>query len=184
MIRSVWLWRWRHNPLRRRSYAVEAWALLAVGLLAAVAASFTAVSVGHDVNHRLVEQRAQRHPVTAVLTEDAPDADHAGEPRARVRWIAPDGTRLTGRAKVALGLERGSQVTVWTDDRGRLLSAPLGGRDAHLVAAVTGAAAAFGVCLLALTGWLLAAQLTDRRRAAQWAAEWRVIGPSWDRRTA
>jgi hypothetical protein len=36
------------------------------------------------------------------------------------------------------------------------------------------------VALAGLTVTLLVTQVTDRRRAELWAAEWAVIGPRWD----
>jgi hypothetical protein len=185
MGRRVWMWRRRNNPLCRRSYLLEAWALLGVGTLGVTAAALTGLAVSRSVQHHLAQQRAERHPVTAVLLEDASDVPgYASQPRAQVRWTAPDGSRHTGRAKVNVDLESGARITVWTDSNGELAPAPASGSAAHAEALATGAAAAGTVAALALAAFGIATQLADRRRADQWAAEWAVIGPQWDRRKA
>jgi anti-sigma factor RsiW len=181
MGRRVWLWRWRRNPLRRRSYLVEGWVFPAIGLAAAVAASFTGTAVTHGMEHLLAQQRVDRHVTAAVLAQDASDvAGYVAEPRARVRWTAPDGTTRTGITKVGLDLHRGARVMIWTDRRGQLVPAPLSSSDARLEAVLTGIAAGGGVGGAVLAGLAVATRLADRRRAEEWAAEWAVTGPRWD----
>jgi len=185
MTRSTWLWRWRDNPLRRRSYAVEGWSLLAASLLTVLAAATTGLAVAAAEQHHLARERAGRHPTAAVLTQDAPAA--GGYPygiKAAVRWTAPDGTGRVGRTKVDAGLEQGAPVTIWTDARGRLVPAPPSAGVASFEAAVLGSVAATGLALVAAAGGILALRAADRRRAEAWADEWAEVGPRWDRRNA
>jgi hypothetical protein len=185
MGRSKWLWRWRSNPLRRRSYAVEAWVLLALVPATVACASFAGVVVAGQSQDRLEQQRAGRHQVAARLTEDAPDhAGYDGSPLALVRWTAPDGTSHTAAAKVTAGLQRGATVVVWNDRRGDLAPPPPSRAAARTDSYFAGVAAATGVGMLALTGWAAAAQMADHRRAQRWEREWARIGPQWDHRTA
>ncbi|MFD0550409.1 hypothetical protein ACFQ0X_15345 [Streptomyces rectiviolaceus] len=81
------LWRWRRNPLRRRTDLVQAW--IAVGLFLAVLTATPAagVLVG-DAARRHMEQTARhqadtRHRTTAVLVHDAPVIPSPGRSRRR-----------------------------------------------------------------------------------------------------
>ncbi|MFF0130377.1 Rv1733c family protein [Streptomyces mirabilis] len=176
----VWSWRWRRNPLRRRSDLAEAWVLLAawvsivVGGL--VAGLVTAGAVGRDLDR----QRADARSVAAVLTKDAPTsvAPRLGTPqqvRAMVRWTAPDGSVHSGRTTVAAGSHAGARVAVWTDTRGRLTSQPLAPSEAAFRAALAGVLAAVGAGGAVWGGAQAARAALNRRRLEQWAAEWERI---------
>ena len=97
------LWRWRHNPLRRRTDVAEGWIALLALLLIVVAAPTAGSVVGGLAQESLQEsvrqQRASRHQVWATV----------------VRKL--DGTRLdadpettTGRGIPARGAGRGGPV--------------------------------------------------------------------------
>ncbi|MFF5497400.1 hypothetical protein [Streptomyces aquilus] len=184
--RRVWLWRWRRNPLRRRSDVVEAWLLLTLWFLALVAGAVVGMVTAHAVEQSLDDRRAQRHPVSAVLTQDAAataataSGDYAW---AKVRWTAADGSPRTGLARVEPGIKAGSVARIWLDQRGNLATAPVSGEEAELQGVVLGAAA--GVCASVLVlpvGWVLHERL-DRRRMAQWDSEWASVGPRWGHKT-
>lgn len=187
--RRVWFWRWRRNPLRRRSDVIEAWLLLTTLVLGLVLGGFGALAAAGAVDDSLAERRASSHEVQAVLTEDAARALPAPAPESgdtrvwtKVRWTAPDGTERTGRARADADAGAGSAVTVWTDREGRLVSEPPGGAEARfqtLMAGATVAATAGGMALLA--GWVLRTRLL-RRRAAEWETEWRLVEPAWRKR--
>jgi hypothetical protein len=180
MDRNAWFWRWRPSPLRRRSYLVEGWVLLAVGLATAVAAVVSGLVVARDVHHRLAAEGAGHHSVTAIVAQAAHLPGYPSEPRALVRWTAADGSTHSGYAKVALDARPGDLVTVWTDSHNALAARPPSDTASWLEAGIGGGAAATGVALAGLTVTLLVTQVTDRRRAELWAAEWAVIGPRWD----
>ncbi|MER7489218.1 hypothetical protein ABTY20_25585 [Streptomyces sp. NPDC126497] len=186
--RRVRLWRWRRNPLRRRSDLVEAWLLLAVLVLALLSGAFCGLAAASAVDGSLAERRERATPVPAVLTEDtaglsAPvTQDGGGGVWAKVRWTAPDGADRTGRTEVDPGAPAGTEVTVWTDPAGRLVPAPPDGAEARfqtVMAGATVAVAAGGVVLLG--GWLVRARLR-LRRLDEWEAEWCRVEPSWRRR--
>nr|WSY51036.1 hypothetical protein OG999_13550 [Streptomyces sp. NBC_00886] len=180
-------WRLRPNPLRRRSYLVEAWLLLAAWTLAAVAAvgagAWTALAVERHVD----ALRAERHPVPAVLVEDAErtvgTSDGSDSYRATVRWTAADGTKRTGLARADANSKAGSTTQVWLDAQGRLVPTPATAGQARLegaVLAVWTAVGAGGAVLLVgrgVSGWL------ERRRLEQWDAEWARVGPQWGHKT-
>ncbi|WP_329173171.1 Rv1733c family protein [Streptomyces sp. NBC_01477] len=185
MKRSAWLWRLRSNPLRRRSYAVEAWTFLAVGLVAMAGAILAGALSAQHLEDRYTQQRLERHSTRAVLTEDAPDASGAGS-RVLVpaRWTAPDGTSRTGSVKAVIGSARGTQVSVWADTRGALMTDPLSAPGAQIQADVIGGWTALAIFTGAVLGCGTTARLLNRRRATQWAAEWAAVGPQWDHRDA
>lgn len=75
---KVRLWRWRRNPLRRRSDVIEAWVVLCGWLLALVGAVFGGLVAADAVVRSAEHQRAQSHKVTAVLVKDAEDPGPPG----------------------------------------------------------------------------------------------------------
>ncbi|MET8942855.1 hypothetical protein ABZX30_04495 [Streptomyces sp. NPDC004542] len=174
---SPWAWRWRRNPLRRPSYVVEAWIVLAAWLAALVGSVLAGLVAANAVARGLDRQQDERRPVAAVVVERAPGVapGRTGSDSrvwVTVRWTTPDGAVHTGRTKVRPGTASGTSVTVWTDQRGRVTAKPLSPGEAGFRAAWTGtlvatgtAAAVFGAAQLARAG-------LERRRLRQWDDEW------------
>ncbi|MFG2325922.1 hypothetical protein [Streptomyces sp. NPDC048568] len=180
------LWRWRRNPLRRREDVLEAWTLLLVWLLVAVAAPVAGILGAQASAHSSAQRRADHHPVTAVLLSDASrnalaDGTTGGRVDASVRWTAPDGTRHSGKATVDENTKAGSRVTVWTDRQDRLTTAPPTASQAGVDAVFMGAASTFAVVTAAAAGYYGFKLVLDRRRHAAWEDEWREIGSQWGR---
>ncbi|WP_326655567.1 MULTISPECIES: hypothetical protein [unclassified Streptomyces] len=69
----VWGWRWRRNPLRRRSDAVEAWIVLVTWVLALIGGAVAGGVAAYCVDQAIERERAGRQAVPAVLVSDAPD---------------------------------------------------------------------------------------------------------------
>lgn len=187
-VRRVRLWRWRRNPLRRRSDLVEAWLLAATVVLAVLLGALSGLAAAAVVDGSLAERRERTTPVPAVLAEDAaslsaPVTENGdGGVWAKVRWTAADGTTHTGRAEVDPGSPEGSEVTVWTDTTGRLVSAPPDGAEARFQTVMSGgtvAVAAGGLVVLA--GWITRSRM-QLRRMTEWEAEWRQVEPTWRKR--
>ncbi|MFM9589234.1 hypothetical protein ACKI1J_12075 [Streptomyces scabiei] len=186
--RSVRLWRWRPNPLRRRSDIVEGWLLLAVCALAVVTGAFVGAATAYGVERDMNEQRAERHPVRAVLVEDASESVSAtarvgGQVWADVRWTAADGSPRTGTARVEPGSDEGTTVRVWLDRHGNVVPEPLNSDEAGLQGAVLGAAAAVGAALAVSCLGRVVHGRVERRRLAAWDTEWAKVGPQWGQRT-
>ncbi|KOV22398.1 hypothetical protein AB0420_25575 [Streptomyces caelestis] len=187
-LRRVRLWRWRRNPLRRRSDLVEAWLVLAALVLALLLGVFSGLTAAAAVDGSLAERRERTTPVTAVLAEDAaglsaPVTENGdGGVWARVRWTASDGTDRTGRAEVDPGSRAGTKVTVWTDPAGRLVSAPPEGAEARFQSVMAGTTVAVASGGLVLLGGRLVRARLHLRRLAEWEEEWRRVEPSWRRR--
>lgn len=141
MKRSTVLWRFRRNPLRRRSYVAEGCALLSLGAVAIVGTALIGPAVTRRVDALYAQQRQDRYTVTAVLAEDADVATYTAPSWARVRWVLPGGASGTGMARVSSGLRRGERTTIWLDGRGRPAAEPLSPSAGRLQATVAGAAA-------------------------------------------
>ncbi|WP_073947380.1 Rv1733c family protein [Streptomyces kebangsaanensis] len=182
------LWRWRGNPLRRREDVVEAWIVLVMWVVAVVGGAVAGTVVARVIDQDFARQRADRHPVRAVLLTGTPPTTSAGgdgyRSAAEVRWTAPDGTVRTGRTLVDDGLRSGATVTVWQDGRNVLVPRPADPAEARVEAVLSGAAAALALTGLSYVTTTAARWRLDRRRYDQWAAEWELIGPRWNQRTS
>ncbi|CAG7619357.1 Rv1733c family protein [Actinacidiphila bryophytorum] len=197
-------WRWRRNPLRRRSDIVEAW-LGVVTALVLCTVPLIGLWAGQSVDRALQRvartQRTERTLVPATVVEspasagaaEAPGASKAAaalaaagtdaDPRRSdtLHWIAPD--RSAHTAKVPMGLEvwHGDQLLLWTDKSGVLVPPPLDRATASTHAVLAGVAtgsAAAGVVLMSrqLLVWRLM-----RRRMDSWEREWARVGQDWGR---
>lgn len=188
-VARVRMWRWRRNPLRRRSDRVEAWVLLVAWVLALVGGIAAGVTAGSAAERGFDHQRTERREVQATVVKDdrgsdqGASASRGGEERAwaPVRWTGPDGEERRGRAQVEPGTRAGARVPVWTDRSGALASAPLSPSEALLEASLLGAMATGFTCG---TVWVLACGARgalDRRRMEQWDEEWRRVDSRWGR---
>ncbi|WP_405884733.1 hypothetical protein OG762_42200 [Streptomyces sp. NBC_01136] len=184
---KVWLWRWRRNPLRRRSDALEAWIVLVAWTLTVLGGVLTGLLATQSVEDGLARQRAEWHSVLALLDDDVPkstaSATGADMVWAKVHWTAADGSPRAGQARVSVGSPAGTSVTVWTDAEGRLVTKPATPSQAQLRASLVGVLAGVSVGGLPFVGGRLIRGRMERRRMAQWDEEWQRIGPLWGRKT-
>ncbi|MET8410348.1 hypothetical protein ABZV34_19995 [Streptomyces sp. NPDC005195] len=182
-----WLWRWRRNPLRRRSDAVEAWIVLVAGALTVLGGVLVGLLATQSVEHGLARQRAEWHSVLALLADDVPKspASATGADRvwAKVRWSAADGSPRAGQALVSVGSHAGTPVTVWTDGGGRLVTRPASPSQARLRASLVGILMGVSAAGVPFMGGRLVRGRMERRRMEQWDEEWQRIGPLWGRKT-
>ena len=190
MSTKVRLWRWRRNPLKRRSDVTEAWVVLAAGVLVAVGAPAVGAATAIGVEDATLSASQNWHTASAVLTRDAAaestvyGGSDSGKVRASVRWTASDGTAHTGRALVKPGTDSGARTTIWLDEHGALKDPPATPAEATAQGIFFGSVAAGGAGLLVLGGrWVVRLRL-DRRRAGEWENEWAEVGPKWGHRTA
>ncbi|MFH8391897.1 hypothetical protein [Streptomyces sp. NPDC018036] len=187
-------WRWRRNPLRRRSDVVEAWWAVAVGVLLLVGAPLVGAGVARwtyeHARAHAEATRATEHHVRAVLVKDSPRvvpsaSGHGMRPLSTpVRWTGSDGTARTALVHVPAGLRRGTRVDVWTDGRGVIVpAAPSSAmilQQALAIGVFTGAGAVFAVSV----AHVCVSRSLVRRRLDQWASDWARTEPDWTRRTA
>lgn len=174
------------NPLRRTSDRFESWfrgllmLVLALGLpVAAVSAGLTA----YESSMRTVQaQSAARQEVTARLTSNVKGVTTDGKQQAQVRWTDDDGTVRTGTTLVKSGTAKAATVRVWVDREGTITSPPMSELTARANGWFVGGMAAIGVgagFYAARAGMRL---VLDRRRYAQWDAEWDLVEPLWSAR--
>lgn len=201
MRESVRLWRWRRNPLMRRSDVMEAWIGLFTMIAVFCTAPVAAWAAGHAADrvlHRAMRaQQAERTKIQAVLVPEprqegttagaiASDPERAYDPRqsATVRWTAPDGSSQSAIVRVDDRQRAAGRMPVWTDRAGRLVDPPLPGTTVAACTTATGAAAALGVtALLCGLRGLLCGQLM-RRRLADWDRLWVRADLGWGRTDA
>jgi hypothetical protein len=187
-------WRWRRNPLRRRSDVVEAWTVLVVAVLLCVGAPALGVLSArwaHDQARSVAaEQRAERRQVRAEVTGQTPgtlpSAQAGGEHfyRATVRWTEPDGSSRTAAARVPADTRRGEWVDVWFDARGREVPAPADDSLVRQHAVAVGACATAGAAVTVLFGHTVVRRVALRHRMAEWDRAWARTEPQWTRRDA
>ncbi|MGP3988321.1 Rv1733c family protein [Streptomyces sp. 3N207] len=191
----VGLWRWRGNPLCRRTDRREAWLTFWAALLIVLGTPLVgwgAAEAAHEaLLHTAQEQRDQRQRIWATVEHvtvlpplDSEREAAAGAPnrnRVTAHWTGPDGSRHTGVLVLRHPVEAGSRFPVWADMHGRLTSRPMSVRSADsysLLAGLAGAACTAGVLE---AGRRTAVRLLLRRRYARWDEEWGRIGPDWGR---
>lgn len=191
---QVFGWRWRSNPLRRRSDVVEAWTVLIVAFLLVVGAPAAGIAVGQwahgDARAHAVAQRAKVDRVSAVVVEKAPapvpSAYGEKQPMhwVQARWTEPDGGSRTGEARVPAGTKLGDRADVWLDSAGRSVPPPPTDTDVWQHALAMGTCATGGAVGIVLVLHFAVRRVAIRHRLAEWEQEWARTGPDWGHRWA
>jgi hypothetical protein len=171
------------NPLVRRSDRLEALVVLSVFISALIALPF-AMSGGalvHDSGMRTAaEQSHDRHSVEALVVEGIGlPTDFDTPAYVRAQWR--EGTQLRTEQVVSPATIRmGDHMTIWLNDRGQVVSAPLKPADAEFNAVV--ATTTIWVAIVACCA--LAAFLTrrglDRSRDRAWERELSLLAHNDD----
>ncbi|MFJ6834359.1 hypothetical protein [Streptomyces sp. NPDC091209] len=187
-------WRWRRNPLRRRSDVVEAWWALAVGVLLSVGAPLAGAGAAwwtyDGAREQAAAQRAAQHHVRAVLVKDSPPAVPTTPGNGLrsfpvpVRWTGSDGIARTGLVRVPAGLRRGTRLYVWTDARGGIVRPPSNASVIRQHTLAMGVFTTTGALFAVFLAHLCVRRALARRRLAQWECDWARTEPEWTRRTA
>ncbi|MEV7340926.1 hypothetical protein [Streptomyces sp. NPDC093544] len=190
------LWRWRHNPLRRRTDLAEAWLALAAIVLILAVVPLVGAAVGASAQSALQQavrdQRAARHEVAATVVRKLslspldPDPEtasrRAAHSRVMANWTAPDGTSQHGAVTAALKSPApGDHFTIWTDPHGRILARPLDSATATTHAVLAGFGAAVMAVGLVEGGRRLIVWRMVLRRYDRWDRAWDKAGPDWGR---
>ncbi|GLP64760.1 hypothetical protein TUSST3_13790 [Streptomyces sp. TUS-ST3] len=187
-------WRWRRNPLRRRSDVVEAWTVLAVVVLMMLGAPLVGALVGRwahdDARAVAAEQRSERHRVRAEVVGRVPDSPptvQGGRERSyrvTVRWTETGGATRTATARVPAGSDRGEWVDVWFDAEGRSVAPPPDETAVWQHTLAMGACGAGAAIAVILLGHSLVRGAAARHRLAEWERDWALTEPQWTRRRA
>ncbi|WP_328974915.1 hypothetical protein [Streptomyces canus] len=187
-------WRWRRNPLRRRSDVVEAWTVLAVAALMLLGAPLVGAVVGWwahgDARAVATAQRSERHRVRAEVVGRVPDSlpsvqgGRERSYRVTVRWTEAGGAAKTATARVPSGTDQGEKVDVWFDSRGRSVAPPPDETMVWQHTVTMGACGAGATIAVILLGHSLVRGAADRHRLAEWERDWTLTEPLWTRRRA
>ncbi|MFF8843384.1 hypothetical protein ACF08N_11720 [Streptomyces sp. NPDC015127] len=177
------------NPLRRTSDRIESWFLRCLMLVLALGLPTASLGAGltvYESSMRTVQaQSAERQEVTARLTSNTEGAQGSAQDarhRAQVNWTDTSGRERTGSALVKSGTPKGTTVRVWVDRDGRLSTPPMTAQNATATGWLVG-----GMTAVAVASGFFAARagmrvVLDRRRCAQWDAEWDLVEPHWSAR--
>ncbi|MFF7795663.1 hypothetical protein [Streptomyces sp. NPDC007991] len=176
----------RANPLRRPSDKFESWFLRFLMLVLVLGLPVAALSAGltvYESSMRTVQaQSAQRHEVAARVMSTSQGVTTEGEQQAKVRWTDDNGTVRTGATLVDSGTAKGATVRVWVDQDGGLSSQPMSELNATTTGWFVGGMAAIGVGVGFYAARAGMCRVLDRRRYAQWDAEWDLVEPLWSAR--
>ncbi|WP_432193137.1 Rv1733c family protein [Streptomyces sp. bgisy027] len=174
------------NPLRRTSDRVESWILtflMCVFVVGMPAAALGAGLTAYESSMRAVQtQSAERHEVSATLTSDAKGSAEDAKRQAPVRWTDDNGAVRTGTTLVEPGTPKGATVQVWVDRDGTLTEPPMSTLNAQTTGWFVGGMAAAGVTAAFFAARTGVHHVLDRRRYAQWEAEWVLVEPLWSAR--
>ena len=196
MVRAiVGLWRWRGNPLCRRTDRHEAWLALAALCLSVLVAPIVGLVGAGSIESALAsvarQQRAERQPTWAVVEQSALYRPRIGDPeavappparyRVRAHWYAPSGALRQGTVILRRSLHPGERFRLWTDADGRRTTPPMPPHTASAQAAIGGLGLAGAAMAVVEAARRCGVRLLLRRRYAAWAAEWQRIGPDWGR---
>ncbi|MFC8665789.1 hypothetical protein [Streptomyces sp. NPDC057199] len=186
----VRLWRWRRNPLRRRTDLAQAW--IAVGLfLAVLAATPAAMFLVGDTAYRHYQetarhQAANRHHIPAVLVHDAPRHPEPGSDEAKralypttVRFTDPQGHTRTAKTDVEPALTAGSTVRVWVNTEGKITNPPLTTEQVRNHIMGYAVLAAMTAPVLGAAAYCYTHRRLERHNLAQWDAAWAQTAPRW-----
>ncbi|WP_371530723.1 hypothetical protein OG302_36700 [Streptomyces sp. NBC_01283] len=192
----VGLWRWRHNPLRRKTDLVEAWVACVAVLLIAVAAPLAGLAIGGASRDALLqsvrEQHKARHEVAGTVirkvsrppVDPDPETSSARDRHSRVlaEWTAPDGTARSGTVVAALrSPDPGDRFRLWTNEHGQVVGRPLDDATASTHAALAGMGAAVAVAGLVEGVRRIVVWRIVLRRYDRWDQAWDRAGPDWGR---
>jgi hypothetical protein len=176
------------NPLRRRTDKIAAClAAVAIAVFLVGAPLLSMAAVGWADRAAAAEQHAARswRQVPAVLQQGASASagwELPGYSWVRARWIAPDGRARAGLIPVSDAVSAGRVVPLWVDAAGSPIVPPpsrrtVPARQALAVVIAVGTPGIVLLCLACAGRWML-----ERRRLADWEAEWAAVGPVWTRR--
>ncbi|SFC43360.1 Rv1733c family protein [Streptomyces aidingensis] len=197
-VRRRTFWRWRRNPLRRRSDLLEAWLRLGLTVSLVLGVAVSGALTGLAVHQDLTALRYERHQVTAEVQPGPEQQDDAGDsgtdggadrpdtgdaPRtdgiAVIEWTAPEGGTRSQETLVPADAAAGSEITVWTDDSGRLVEEPPTPTETAVQALIAAAFVAGCWALAVLLARHAALAALNRRRELEWEFEWASVGSHW-----
>ena len=171
------------NPLVRSTDRLEALAILCVLFSALFALPFAmaAETMVYESGARTaVEQSQSRHSVQALVVEGAGlPTDFDTPAYVRAQWH--EGTRLRNEWVVSPATIRtGDQMTIWVNDGGNIVAAPLTNGDARLNATVAAVAVWITIVAISALAAFFARRALDRARDRGWERELNLLAHNDD----
>ncbi|HEY7487154.1 MAG TPA: hypothetical protein VH912_22045 [Streptosporangiaceae bacterium] len=176
-IRRLGLYR---SELRRpvdRAQSAIALGLFLVFLVLGPIVTLHVVQRVYDSGVRTERQHSTRQQVEATVVEYLQPSSTSIGYRGRIQWRAADGSVRSGTVITAKPV--GGHLQVWVDKSGAITGAP---QTRTLTIGTTGFAGAGGLAAVGLPlafGYALVRRRFERRRFADWDAEWSRIAPLW-----
>ncbi|MFB9466745.1 Rv1733c family protein [Streptomyces cinereospinus] len=171
------------NPLRRTSDRCESWfraLLMLVLVLGLPVAALSAGPAAYESSMRTVRiQSAERQQADARVASITERVGEATKRQARVHWADDRGTERTGTTLVERDTPEGATVRVWVTGDGAVTSPPMTQPQAVTTGWFAGGAAATAVAAGVFAARAGVRHVLDRRRFAQWGAEWEQVEPLW-----
>ncbi|MET9272098.1 hypothetical protein [Kribbella sp. NPDC003557] len=175
-----------NNPLRRRVDRLEA-VLRIVALTAALlvipAAAALSATVRDRAEQSAAQARAEVRPVQARTLDGTaqavPSTLGLTTTPVRIRWYDGRGAPHEAKADVLIGTKAGTELTIWLDRSGAMRPAPRPPADSAAPAVATGITLPMLAWPLIFGLFRLSRRPLDRRRAEEWAREWRQVSPRW-----
>ncbi|MEV0287055.1 MULTISPECIES: hypothetical protein [unclassified Kribbella] len=176
------------NPLRRPADRIETavlWCALIAALLMVPVGAAVGTAYRNSSNAAADAQRALLHEVKARTLEGteryAPSAPGDTLSMVRIGYVDQQGVEREAVTTVVIGTKAGDEVPVWLDRNGNVVRAPRTGVDTAAVGSVIGMLTIAGSWLALWALVRLARIPLDRRRARDWASEWKSVAPRWMR---
>jgi len=171
------------NPLVRASDRLEALAVLAAlltALLAIPAAAQAGDLVYASAVHNADEQARDRHAIEALVVEGSThmpadsEAPTSSATSARVQWHEGNRVRteLINSPSVA---KTGDSLTIWLNDAGKVVAAPLTADDARLSAAIATGTVWIAIVVCGALAAFLVRRGLDRSRYRSWERELHLL---------
>lgn len=165
------------HPLVRTADRLEAFAILGVLViaLAAIPAALAAGGIVHRSGLQTSQQEiSNRHPVQATVVAGVGLPTDLETPASvRVQWQEHNRERTESVAGVAT-VKPGDQMTIWLDERGKVVAAPMQAGDAQLQAVVAGVAAWTSITMVGALLACVVCRILERSRDRAWDRELRL----------
>lgn len=173
------------NPMRRRVDRAEAWltALTVLLLLVAAPIAGTHLAAQRQADQHARDRAVPTYRVTATVgPAPSGDSQMAGPATGRAaRWTGPDGKPHSGSVVAPSSMRSGQTMTIWTDAHGHQRTRPRTEAQVRADASAFGGFVAGGIVFGGLGVVWAGRRLLDRRRFADWDAQWAQIAPHWMR---
>lgn len=176
------------SPLRRRADRWQAYARILVALLFLVGCVGAAAFGGSAYRQQravdtLDDERGYQAIATIVSTSAVRVASYGDSPRYtyRVEWQDKQGNQHLDTFHTMRSTRHEETVTLWVDHRGTASLTPRATGQTPAVAVFKGLTVMLYVAMGLAAAYTVFLVRLNRRRSAEWAAEWDAVEPRWRR---